>query len=213
MLYGWEDMFPRLAFALLLSLTSLPAQTAHQAVEAGMRLFVGGDVAGSILEFERAAKLEPALIPELWQRGISYYYAGRFEDGRKQFEIHRTVNPNDVENAAWWYLCMVKLGRREQARKQLLPVGPDPRIPMAEIYELYAGRGSEQKVMGAVEKGEDSGQPLRVRLFYAHLYLALLADVHGDAKAAARHLKICLDQDTGGYMRAVAVVHEKSMKK
>ncbi len=202
-----------LCLAACLLVVPAAAQTAHQAVQTGMDLFVRGDVDGSIREFERAAQAEPAIVPELWQRGISYYYAGRFEDGRKQFEIHRAVNPNDVENAAWWYLCMVKLGRREQARKQLLPVGPDPRIPMAEIYELYAGRGSEAKVMEAVEKGEDSGQPRRVRLFYAHLYLALLADVHGDAKGAAKHIRICLDQNVGGYMRAVAVVHQKTMKK
>lgn len=206
-------MVSRLAVVVALTAAAAFSQTAHQAVQTGMDLFVRGDIDGSIREFERAAQAEPAVVPELWQRGISYYYAGRFEDGRKQFEIHRTVNPNDVENAAWWYLCMVKLGRREQARKQLLPVGPDARIPMAEIYELYAGRGSEAKVMEAVEKGEDSGQPRRVRLFYAHLYLALLADVHGDAKAAAKHIKISLDQNTGGYMRAVAVVHQKAMKK
>lgn len=210
-------MGSRLCLFLAFAFLPATAQTAHQAVQAGMDLFVRGDIGGSIREFERAAQAEPAVVPELWQRGISYYYAGRFEDGRKQFEIHRTVNPNDVENAAWWYLCMVKLGRREQAReqarKQLLPVGPDPRIPMAEIYELYAGRGSEATVLEAVEKGEDSGQPRRVRLFYAHLYLALLADVHGDAKAAAKHIRICLEQNVGGYMRAVAVVHQKTMKK
>ncbi len=43
----------------------------------------------------------PGAEPELWQRGLALYYTERFADGQKQFELHKTVNPNDVENRAW----------------------------------------------------------------------------------------------------------------
>src|SRR5437016_8074238 len=52
----------------------------------------------SISDFDQFLKLDPAQAPYHWQRGICYYYAARFEDGRKQFELHQTVNPDDVEN-------------------------------------------------------------------------------------------------------------------
>ena len=47
--------------------------------------------------------LRPDQEPAHWKRGISYYYAGRFDEGRKQFEGYQTVDDNDVENAVWRY--------------------------------------------------------------------------------------------------------------
>ena len=197
---------------LLLAAVSLPAETAADHVRRGMTLFSGGKIEESILEFDQAAKLEPREAPELWQRGIAYYYVGQFEDGRKQFESHRLVNPNDVENAAWWYLCMARLGRRDEARAKLLPVGPDERVPMAEVYSLYAGKGNQKEVLAAIERGNPPGAEHRMRLFYGHLYLGLFAETAGDAKAARAHLEEALRQKTGGYMADVARIHLERMK-
>src|ERR1700737_4291932 len=67
----------------------------------GAEHFKMGHIQQSLDDFDHAIRLEPGQAPYHWQRGISLYYAGRYEDGRKQFELHRTVNPNDVENAVW----------------------------------------------------------------------------------------------------------------
>jgi lipoprotein NlpI len=198
-------MQPALALLSFLLLQAGPSP--RDLVAQGERDFVQGRIEQSIAAFDRAAALDPSVAPHLWQRGIAFYYAGRFEDGRRQFESHRLVNPNDVENAAWWYLCMARLGRREEARARLLPVGPDERVPMAEIYALFAGRGTAKEVLAAVDRGNPGQEIRRARTFYAHLYLGLYAEASGDAAAARRHLETAVAQRTGGYMWEVARIH------
>ena len=66
--------------------------------------FRAGRVEQSAAGFDQLARLIPDQAPELWQRGIAQYYAGRFRDCRDLFIAHRTVNPADVENAAWHFL-------------------------------------------------------------------------------------------------------------
>ena len=70
--------------------------------------FQAGRIAQSVAGFDRVAKIVPDYAPQLWQRGIALYYAGRYKDCRAQFESHRTVNPDDVENAAWHFLCVAR---------------------------------------------------------------------------------------------------------
>ncbi len=70
--------------------------------------FRNGRLAESAAGFDSLARLVPESAPQLWQRGIALYYVGRYKDCRAQFESHRTVNPNDVENAAWHFLCVAR---------------------------------------------------------------------------------------------------------
>lgn len=94
-----------LFFFIFASATSVARADADADVAAafadGVRLLFEGRPAESALAFDRVVAARPALEPELWQRGIALYYAGRFTDGRRQFEIHRGANPADVENVAW----------------------------------------------------------------------------------------------------------------
>ena len=55
-------------------------------VSQGMEAFKNGDIQGSIAYFDKADAKVPdgRLTPFLWQRGLSYYYADRFEDASKQ---------------------------------------------------------------------------------------------------------------------------------
>ena len=55
------------------SLTSTES-TVH--MQSGMRSFRNCDVTGSIQAFDEALRLDPAIRPYLWQRGLSLYYAG-----------------------------------------------------------------------------------------------------------------------------------------
>jgi len=159
----------------------------------------------SLADFDRAVELNPAQAPYNWQRGIALYYAGRYEDGRKQFESHQTVNGNDVENAAWRYLCMARAKGVAAARAALLPIEGDVRVPMMQVYALYKGAGTVEDVMAAAGSG-DSG------LFYAHLYLGLYYEAAGNAKAAREHITQAAQYKADNYMADVARVHLKLMK-
>src|SRR3984893_13167998 len=117
--------------------------------------FRRGRIAESVAGFDALAKLVPDEAPQLWQRGIALYYAGRYQDCRAQFESHRTVNPDDVENAAWHFLCVARGESPEKAKRALLPVGPDSRVPMREINEMFRGKYTPEQVMRAAGDGID----------------------------------------------------------
>src|SRR6187200_1952625 len=78
-------------------------------IQRGMAYFKLGHIAEAITDFDRAEHLNPALTPYLWQRGVAYYYAERFADGARQFEVDLTVNQHDVEETVWHYLCQAQL--------------------------------------------------------------------------------------------------------
>src|SRR5262245_34164770 len=88
---------------------SAEPQNAHLHIQRGMALFRLGNITAAIDDFDRAERLDPALTPYLWQRGLAYYYAARFEDGAKQFEADLTVNGHDVEETVWRYLCQAQV--------------------------------------------------------------------------------------------------------
>ncbi|MDH3584757.1 MAG: tetratricopeptide repeat protein [Phycisphaerae bacterium] len=168
--------------------------------------FRQGRIADSIRDFDQAIKLRPAIEPYHWQRGISYYYAGAYDKGRRQFEIHQTVNPNDVENAAWHYLCVARSQGVEIARAALLPIRGDGRIPMMKVYALLQGRIQPPEVLAAAEQAPVERR--RLALFYAHLYLGLYYEAAGQDKPAARHMQLAAVRYIGPhYMGDVARVH------
>jgi tetratricopeptide (TPR) repeat protein len=107
-----------------------------------------GEFAGCIADFDRYLKTRPSKAAELWQRGIAFYYAGRPSDGVRQFELHRTVNPNDVENSAWHFVFWPRCRAWGAARQQWMEVKGDSRVPMAQIQELMAGRGTAEAGVG-----------------------------------------------------------------
>jgi len=164
----------------------------------------------SISDFDEVIKLIPAQAPYHWQRGICYYYAERFEEGRKQFELHQTVNPNDVENAVWHFLCVARSAGLEKARASLIPIGEDARVPMMQIHALFAGKAKSEDVLKAARAGEPAEPELHRRLFYAHLYLGLYCEAIGNETQAREHITQAVHEygDTD-YMSDVARVYLK----
>jgi lipoprotein NlpI len=164
--------------------------------------FERGRIAESVEGFDTVAKLVPDLAPQLWQRGIALYYAGRYKDCRAQFESHRTVNPNDVENAAWHFLCVARGESVQNARAALLPVGPDSRVPMRQVYEMFRGALKPEDVMAAA-----GDRP--AAQFYAHLYVGLYLEATGNKAAALEHITAAASDQyaSAGYMHIVAKTH------
>ena len=174
----------------------------------GEASFLAGHVRESIHDFDRVVALMPAREPYHWQRGISYYYAGEYQKGRMQFERHRSVNPHDVENAAWHFFCVARLKGVAAAREVLIPIDTtrDTRIPMAEVYRLLAGTGTEDQALAAAKRVSNPGQ--RRAMQYAHLYLGLWHEVHNRPARAIHHMRLSAsDFGMDHYMGGVARVH------
>ena len=156
--------------------------------------------------FDRYLKLEPQALPGLWQRGIALYFAHDYKRGVKQFEVHREVNPNDVENAAWHFLCVAKAQSFEKAKTVVLPAPNDPRAPMEEVLEMLS-TGDTKKVIRKMESF-----PVNTRLrasadFYGNFYLGLYADAAGDRAEAKRYLDLAAKDASVSYMGDVARVY------
>ena len=195
-----------LAAGLLLAAApaAVQAQGAAEAIfQRAVADFEQGRIAVAAAGFDQVAELLPQQAPHLWQRGIALYYAERYGDCREQFESHRTVNPNDVENAVWHYLCVARAESPAAAEAALLPVGPDSRVPMREIYQMFSGDLAPAGVMAA------AGDNPRGR-FYAHLYLGLYYEAQGRADEAFEQIELAAGERyarAGGYMHMVARVH------
>ncbi|MCB1077773.1 MAG: hypothetical protein KDM64_08100 [Verrucomicrobiae bacterium] len=178
----------------------------------GAERFFDAKIKESIADFDAYLKLRPQEDPYHWQRGISYYYADEFEKGKAQFERHQTVNPQDVENAVFHYICAARApgGSVEKARETFITIDSDPRVPMKEIWAVYAGQGTPEAVIQAAQTGNPSDDELRNRLCYAHLYLGLYFEAAGDAKQSAEHIALAAGKyRMDHYMGKVAQVHAR----
>jgi lipoprotein NlpI len=187
--------------AALLALGS--AQTPREVMARAVDDFRAGRIEQSVTGFDALAVLVPDQAPELWQRGIAQYYAGRFRECRDMFVSHRTVNPADVENAAWHFLCVAQAESPAAARKRILPVGADARVPMREVYQLFQGRVTPMQVLAAA--GSDPSAR-----FFAELYVGLYLEAMGETALSRRHIAVAADAryaGVGGYMHDVARVH------
>ena len=173
-------------------------------IQRGMVSFQLGDIAPAIADFDRAEHLNPALTPSLWQRGIAYYYAGRFEEGARQFEIDLTVNGHDVEETVWRYLCQAQTQGVPAARAGLLPVRHDPRPVMGWVYQLFAGTCAPEVM---IAQHRDSGRRDR---FYSHLYVGLYCEAAREAERARHHITQAAEMQVWeDYMGWVARVHQR----
>lgn len=195
--------------AFLLTLSTLAAQETISRYAKGEEHFFAGRIREALVEWDAQVKEKPSSLPGHWQRGLALYYAERYADGRAQFEAHQRVNSEDVENAAWHFLCVAKLEGVDAARKAFIPITRDTRVPMKEIHALYAGKGKPEDVLKAAEGGDGISATARDRQrCYAHLYLGLYHEALGDAaKAKAHLLKAAALAPAANYMGRVAVVH------
>lgn len=171
----------------------------------GEQHFRSARIDNAIADFDRQLELQPGDAPGHWQRGIALYYAEKYEEGARQFELHRTVNPQDVENAAWHFLCLVRSpkGSVEAARKKLIDVTDDPRVPMAAIQQLFAGKQTPEQVLQAAAAADGRAR------FYADLYVGLFYEALGRKEESSRHMKLAAENPAAknSYMGDVARAH------
>jgi len=195
--------FPVIAAFIAIATAQTQGENPRDVYQRAVSDFERGRVVESAAGFDNLIKLVPDEAPQLWQRGIALYYAGRYKDCRAQFESHRTVNPNDVENAVWHFLCVAREESPARAKSALLPVGPDSRVPMRQVYDMFRGARSPEEVLAA-GGSQASGQ------FYAQLYVGLYYEAIGNKEKALEHIRAAAADRfavAGGYMHTVAKVH------
>ena len=191
----------------LLSFAAL-AQTPRELTQQGQQFFFEAKITESVAAFDKLLELQPDLKPQLWQRGLSLYYADKFKEGREQFETHQNYNTSDVENAAWHFLCVARQSDIENARQHFIPITGDSRVPMKEVHQLFAGKGTVEAVLKAAEAGDEADR--RNQLCYAHLYLGLYYEATNDTTKAKEHMfKAAHDYAMDHYMGETARVHVK----
>jgi len=178
----------------------------------GREHFRAGQVAESVADFDRYVGLLPSAENQLWERGISYYYAGDYAKGAKQFENYQKFHDQDVENSAWRYLCVARSESVEKAQANMLPIMSDPRVPMMQIYELYRGKLKPEAVLDAAKDGNPDMNQLNQRLFYAKLYIGLWHEAAGRADKAKEHILEAEQHKITHYMWDVAHVHAERLR-
>ena len=193
------------------AIKSLPNNSQLISIRGSLK-FRSGKILESIEDFDKCIELTPEVKPFLWQRGIALYYADRFKDGLEQFAVHREVNPNDVENAFWHFLCNVRLNGLEAAQKDVLLSGFDSRVPLMEVQKLILGKLTPEEVIAASEKGGAGASGQKQSRFYGYLYIGLYYDALKDTDKSKQWLEKCVEQGLDIYMADVAKIHLKLLK-
>lgn len=190
---------------------ALCAADVPSSMEQGDNALFAGEFEKAITHYDAVVKARPESNPHLWQRGIAYYYAGRFKEGVAQFDRHKLVNPHDVENAAWHFLCKARETSVSEARRGFIPVEGDARVPMREVHALFGG-GMEPDEVIAAAKQSDPAERARA-MCYAHQYVGLYYEVMGRPDRAQAHMRDAAETFFfANYMGQVARVHLKKMK-
>ena len=79
---------------------------------------------------------------------------------------------------------------------------------MMQIYALFQGKGSIEEVIRAARASNTKQDSL----FYAHLYIGLYHEAHGNAQEARKHIRAADRMNAGHYMWNVANVHARRLK-
>ncbi|MEM8734321.1 MAG: hypothetical protein AAGG44_08875 [Planctomycetota bacterium] len=176
---------------------------------AGEVLYRAGRSKESLKYFDQVVKMQPRLAPYNWQRGIALCSVERFKDGAAQFKTHHDVNPDDVENSAWYFLCVAKTEGIEAARKTVIPSRGDGREPMMSVLAMLKEELKPEEVVQAAIDKTQAGAARKRAQFYADLYVALYYDSLNQSEEARRYLERSLKYGDNGYMVDAARVYLK----
>ncbi|MBX3420653.1 MAG: hypothetical protein KF752_03760 [Pirellulaceae bacterium] len=170
-------------------------------------IYCAGQPHASLPLFDRANQLDPQRAAHNWQRGIALATCGEFERGAEQFQSHHQVNPDDVENSAWYFLCLAKAHDVATAQLKLIPSRGDRRPPMMSILKMLQQEIGPQAVLAVANEQVAESPQREAALFYAELYIGLYYDALGQTDRAAEFLRRSQRRDISGYMKDTARVY------
>lgn len=199
-------------------------------VRRGMERFRRGLVKESIVDFDKAIELDASEAGYLWQRGLSLYYADRFEDASVQFRRDVALNPRDTEEAVWNFLSQARQpgGSVQKAQSEMISIVGETRPYMKVVYDAYAGKRDISELEQLIAKAEQqaAAPPKKAGLFslglgdakeaalqtsfYGWLYLGLWAEANNKPEEARKCLEKAAKSEYGlsqDYMWYLAKVH------
>jgi len=158
-------------------------------------LFLRGDAnlrmgrfAEAIADYDLSLQLNPKLEVRHWKRGIAYYFAGRYEDGRRQFEKCVKAETNDVENTLWHFACVARSAGPEKAQAALIKVEPNARMPlnqtMLQLHAVYAGATKPEDLLASTPGLDATLEKATDRAIYTSFFLGLYYEATGQSKKA-----------------------------
>lgn len=189
---------------------SLLPKDARVQQRAAELMYLSGHVKESVPLFDLANELAPNRAAENWQRGIALATAGEFRRGAEQFKLHREVNPNDVENSAWYFLCIAKSAGLAAAKKSVIPSNGDARQPMMTILKMLNDEATPDEVLAVAEKVGPAIESKKSAQFYGDLYVGLYYDSTGRSEDAIKYLRRSLKYGISGYMADTSRVYLES---
>lgn len=172
-------------------------------------MFLSGKVEQSLVCFDKANKLNEMAAPHNWQRGCALGCACRFAEGAEQFGMHHDVNPNDVENSAWYFLCVAKSKTLAEAQSSVIGSSGDRREPMMSILKMLQGTLKPDEVVVAAKANTKEGPERKLALFYGFLYVSLYYDSIGEGEKAAAAMESCLAHAEKDYMGRTAQIYKE----
>jgi lipoprotein NlpI len=84
---------------------------------------------------------------------------------------------------------------------------------MMRVYDLLQGKAKPADVVETAEKADLEKRDKTEALFYAHLYVGLYYEAHGDEAKCREHMAAAVERKIGHYMWDVANVHLARMAK
>ena len=176
-----------------------------------------GNFKKSISDFEKMIKLDPSTDAPHWRLGIAYYYANKFKKGMDQFAKYHAYDAVDRENGVWKFFCQANLESIEKAAGDMLPYTRFDRHPFPAIYDLLAGKDgtTPETILDAAKDSKESQSAKVRRYFFAHLYIGMWHEIHGDKEKALHHVRLATANQYGlstrTYMWQVARIHYEQL--
>lgn len=155
--------------------------------------FFRADFPAAVSDYERMLKLQPDLDAKHWRLGLAWFYAGKYADAARQFEKYYETDDIDRENGLWRFLSQVRESGIEQARQKMLKYTKPDRGGLGEVYRMYAGELSVEKVLADIRARNVSDEERNQKLFYGELYVGLYESVQNHREQALAHLKAAVE--------------------
>ena len=184
----------------------------EELLRVGMAALLRGRFQYSAWCLDSALRLYPEAAPTLWQRGLSCFYTGRYEEGAVQFARDMKYNSYDAEEVLWNFACRCKArGFAESSREGFLELSGRPTVsPMAEVLDFFKGRVAAEDVFAAATSPD--GTTVKSyndtnALAYAHFYVGLYHELQGDLSTASTHLRRAAEMKNPDFVGRLMVMH------
>lgn len=140
----------------------------------------------AVADFEKMILLDPSQDAPHWRLGIAYYFNGDFAKSMKQFEKYHAHDGRDRENGIWKFMAQAKFEGIEKARAEMLPYARFDREPFPILYEMFAGRKTDDDLASAMTRNEVRDD--KTAQFFANYYLGVYEHLLGDDVRAREHI-------------------------